>query len=68
MCVVGNKLDLKDEILINKEDVLKKFPNLEINYFETSAKSGKNVEETFEFIIEELIKKIGESMNYIDGF
>ena len=67
LCVVGNKLDLKDEILINKEDVLKKFPNLEINYFETSAKSGKNVEKTFEFIIEELIKKIGESMNYIDS-
>lgn len=67
LCVVGNKLDLKDEILFTKEDVLNKFPNYEINYFETSAKSGANVEETFNFIIEKLIKKIVESMNFIES-
>ena len=55
--LVGNKIDLADQRVINKEE-MEKFGQLEnMDSFETSAKTGENVDKIFE----ELTKKILEN-------
>ena len=52
---LGNKSDLKSCISKNMiEDVKKK---LKISFFDVSAKTGDGVENAFQYIIEQLIKK-----------
>ena len=58
--LIGNKSDLKNERIIT-EDEIDDFVKLnKIKYFETSAKNGENIDESFLFIAEQLMKDADE--------
>lgn len=54
--VVGNKNDLKREI--DKEIIEKKLGNLNVKYFETSAKLNENVSNVFESLSVEILNTL----------
>lgn len=54
--IFGNKSDLTHERKIKEEDAIKLAEELGLNYIETSAKTGKNLENAFYKIAEEVIK------------
>ena len=54
--IIGNKIDLKERE-IKTEDANKYCRELGFKYFETSAKTGKNVELTVKYLVKEVIKK-----------
>ncbi len=59
--LLGNKSDLTERRVINKEDVkeiIEKHEMNFINFFETSAKTGENVKESFESIAKNILKNI----------
>ena len=49
--LVGNKLDLEDEREVDKETVLKFAEKNNLKYLETSAKNGKNINNSFKEMI-----------------
>jgi len=55
--VIGNKIDLNQNIQVKKEEALKIAENFNASFFETSAKENINVQEAFEKIIYDLYKK-----------
>jgi len=57
--LLGNKVDLTDQRVVSEEDIKKKAQELNIQYMETSAKTGENVDAAFELIIQKILK--GES-------
>ncbi len=58
--LIGNKIDIKDQIKIKTEEAQKLAEEFNIPFFEASAKSGENVDEIFKA----LYKKISEV--YVD--
>ena len=62
--LVGNKCDKKDMIKINKDDA-SNFANEKfgIKYFETSAKTGFNVNEIFDYLVDEILTIKNDSNN-----
>ncbi len=54
--VVGNKIDRESDRVITKEDGMKIAQKYGLNYVETSAKNGENVNDTF-LKLAEMIKK-----------
>ena len=52
--LIGNKSDLIDKREVAKEEIEKFIKDNNINYFETSAKDGKNIDECFTFIAEKI--------------
>ena len=54
--LVGNKVDLNENRLVDEEEAKKKAEKLGFGYMETSAKSGENVEALFTSILRDLIK------------
>ena len=62
--LLGNKSDLTENRVINEEDVTEIIEKHEMNFnnlFETSAKTGENVEEIFELLAGHILKKIIQS-------
>ena len=57
--LVGNKIDLKNKKVISKEEAINIANSYGMMYCETSAKTGKNVYESFQ----KLIKNIYENMD-----
>ena len=55
--LVGNKLDDEKYREINKKEGIKLSADLNINFFETSAKTKENVNEMFDFFVREILKK-----------
>ena len=49
--MVGNKLDLEDEREVDKETALKFAEKNNLKYLETSAKNGKNINNSFKEMI-----------------
>ena len=56
--LVGNKLDLTDKIVINKENIEKFAEEHNLPYIETSAKEGINIEELFNNSINQFLNGI----------
>ena len=63
ICIVGNKADLKDDVIINDSEVqqvIKKLKNkYEIRYYKTSAKTGEGIETMFKELVEQRVN-LGE--------
>ena len=59
--IIGNKSDLMTEIgqVIDRSAVEKYARNEDCSYFETSAKTGENVEKAFFELIKHMVKKQG---------
>ena len=55
--LVGNKCDKSEERAVSIEEGKEKSNEYKIPFFETSCKDGINVQETFDKIIEEILKK-----------
>ncbi|MHA1268885.1 MAG: GTP-binding protein [Candidatus Helarchaeota archaeon] len=55
--IVGNKIDLLDLRKVSKEEALNKAKSFGYEYIETSAKTSKNIEETFKMLAKEMIRK-----------
>ena len=53
--LVGNKIDLENNRIINKERMENKAKELNMKYYETSAKTGQNVEEAFTELVNLLL-------------
>ena len=58
--LVGNKIDLKNIIEVKKENIEKYAENKKMFYYETSAKNGTNVEESFNKLAELIISDMTE--------
>jgi small GTP-binding protein len=54
--IVGNKTDLGEERVVSEEDIKEFAENKNMPYIETSAKTGANVNKSFDLLVEELIK------------
>ena len=58
-CVIfGNKKDLDDERIISLEEAKAKADSYNFDYFETSAKSGENVQDAFNKLAECIVEKL----------
>ena len=58
ICLVGNKLDLKNTRVITIDEAQKYAKKLDVPYFEVSAKSGEGIKELFNDIIKKIMDKI----------
>lgn len=56
--LLGNKSDLFDQIKVDKVRILELAKNLNLEYIETSALSGKNIDEAFRKLGELIIREI----------
>ena len=61
--IVGNKIDLKNIIVVNKNNVKGQKIFKDIKYFETSAKENTNVEKPFEELANLILQKLNEEGN-----
>ncbi len=61
--IVGNKIDLKNIIVVNKNHVKGQKIFKDIKYFETSAKENTNVEKPFEELANLILQKLNEEGN-----
>ena len=68
--LIGNKLDLENSREVIIDDVKRKAKELKVGFFETSALDGSNVEQAFDFIVEEIVKKKGllQDSNIIQNY
>ena len=57
--IAGNKIDMEEERKVNKEEGEKLAEELGFPFVETSAKSGININETFEDLVERIDKIYG---------
>jgi len=55
--LLGNKCDIKDRIIIQKEMIEKLVKKHNIKYFETSAKENKNIKKSFESLAKNIFNK-----------
>jgi small GTP-binding protein len=67
MVLVGNKSDLNDRRQVNTEEGQELADKLGIPFFESSAKTGKNVNEIFQNSAEEIAKKIEQDYYELDS-
>ena len=56
--LIGNKCDLEDERQVGLDEIVKKSEDLKIECFETSAKTGEGVEDAFETLFTNVLKKV----------
>ena len=61
--LIGNKCDLVDRREITQEEIDKFIKDNNIMYYETSAKTGQNIDECFYFIAEKLVKEFENKEN-----
>ena len=57
LLLIGNKCDLEEKRETSKEEAEKLAKEYEMDYFETSAKTGYNVNEAIEHLVETVLKK-----------
>ena len=57
LLLVGNKSDLEDKRQIMKEDGEEKAKSFNLGFIETSACSGDNIDQVFDIMLKEVLKK-----------
>lgn len=57
LVVLCNKCDLEDEREVQNSEIERFCSEEKLRFFYTSAKNGKNIDEAFEYVIKEVIKK-----------
>lgn len=57
LILVANKIDLKDDRIVSREDGEKTAKKLGIPYIETSAKTGESINDAFRMLALQMIKK-----------
>ena len=57
LLLVGNKSDLENKRQINKEEGEEKAKSFGLGFIETSACSGDNIDQAFEIMLKEVLKK-----------
>ena len=55
--LIGNKIDLVDERVVSKKEGLALAEELGASYFETSAKTGENLNAAFHDLVTKIIPK-----------
>lgn len=55
--IVGNKIDLKDERVVSRTEGEELAASLNAPYYETSAKTGENLDELFATLVKSIILK-----------
>mmetsp|Transcript_10667 Transcript_10667/g.10780 ORF Transcript_10667/g.10780 Transcript_10667/m.10780 type:complete len:180 (-) Transcript_10667:120-659(-) len=56
--MVGNKLDLEDERKVSREEAKALADQHKMNYYETSAKLNKNIDELIQYLMEQVYDKM----------
>ena len=59
LVLFGNKCDMKDNIKVKEEDIENMKIKYDLEYFETSAKDGTNVQKVFEYLAKIVLKSRG---------
>ena len=62
-----NKKDLGEERVLTEEQIEKKSKDLLLDYYEVSAKTGENIENSIKKIVKKLIKRCNDSNFDIDS-
>ena len=63
--LIGNKIDLSKERVVAKEEALNFIEKNKLkNYFETSAKTGYNIDKIFNSIAKDLLEIYGKKLNF----
>jgi GTPase SAR1 family protein len=57
LLLVGNKSDLEEKRQVNKEDGEEKAKSFGLGFIETSACSGDNIDQAFDIMLKEVLKK-----------
>ena len=57
MLLIGNKSDLEDKRIINKEEREEKAKSFELGFIETSAYNGDNIDQAFDIMLKEVLKR-----------
>lgn len=57
LILVGNKIDLKNERVVSREEGELLSEKLKLTYLETSAKTGENINDAFKMLALQIIKK-----------
>ncbi|NVM02959.1 MAG: GTP-binding protein [Candidatus Helarchaeota archaeon] len=58
--LIGNKIDLQDQREVPRKDGIKLAKEMNVDFEETSAKTGENINEIFERIARTILNKVGE--------
>ena len=64
MILVGNKLDLEDKRVIDKERAMEFAKNEKLEYIETSSKTGENINKALSLIIEKIYRRADSNSNF----
>ena len=62
-----NKKDLKEGKVLTEEHIEKKSKDLQLDYYEVSAKTGENIDDGIKAIVTKLVKKCNDSSFDLDS-
>ena len=62
--IVGNKKDLEDERVIDKEEAIEYAKEENVLYIETSSKTGENIEKTIHILTENVLQKLDSNSDF----
>jgi small GTP-binding protein len=62
--IVGNKMDLEEKRIVDKEEASEYAKKQNVEFIETSSKTGENVEKTLYMITEKVLQKIENSSDF----
>ena len=61
--IVGNKIDLENQRVIEKEKAIEYTNQKKIEYIETSSKTGENINKAIHLITKKVLQKLGHNRN-----
>ncbi len=62
--IVGNKNDLENKRVVEKEKAIEYAKQQNIEYIETSSKTGENIEKTIYLIVEKVLQKVDYNSDF----